>query len=381
MSSTPRAQAFRDLSARLRFPLDERREMHRGDPRRVADFLAQTRSRALRLGPTTAPKLWRVVERTCDALRIDGDPEVYVQPDARLNASALVLSPPERPIVILHSSLVVLLDPAELGFVLGHEFGHIGLGHVHRDVSSSTSELDALVERSQQRYAELSADRAGLMAVQSMRVAASAIIKSGSGLPRELLGFDTDAFISQMERVDGESSREWELQLSHPSMPFRLWSLLRFAHSATYLDLIGIGGGEPAESIDGEIRARLEAMGDGRLSRLEERALELALTWFGTALVIADGVIEDHERAALHALVGDERAAPALEFAAAQGPSAVRRKLRESMRDLATTSAASRARFDAAVKDLVESLAVEDPVAVIGGLLDGEPDAVPDGSN
>lgn len=366
------AAAFRDLSERLRFPLDERRVRRSGDPRAVAEYLAQARSEALRIGPTTAPKLWRVVERTCEALRIDGDPEVYVRPGATLNASAFVTSPPERPIVVLNSSLVVLLDPAELGFVLGHEFGHIGLGHTHRTVSSAPNELDALVERSQQRYAELSADRAGLMAVQSIRVAASAIIKSGSGLPRELLGFDTDAFIAQMERIDGEGSRAWELQLSHPSMPFRLWSLLRFAHSETYLDLVGLGGGEPADQVEQEIRARLDAMGDGRLTRLETRALETAIMWFGTALVIADGIVEDHERAALAALVGEERATPALEFAELQGPGAVRTKLQEALSELASASAASRARFAAAVEDLVESLGIEDSGPIVAAILDGE---------
>lgn len=368
-TSSDTAAAYRDLTERLRFPLDERRTRRSADPRAIAGYLAQTRSEALRIGPTTAPKLWKIVERTCEALRIDGDPEVYVRPDATLNAETPVLSPPDRPIVILNSSLVVLLDPAELGFVLGHEFGHIGLGHAHRTMASTASELDALVERSQQRYAELSADRVGLMAVQSIRVAASAIIKSGSGLPRELLGIDTDAFIAQMERIDGEGSRSWELAMSHPSMPFRLWSLLRFAHSATYLDLVGIGGGDPAEAIDDEIRVRLDAMGDGRISRLENRALEVAVMWFGTALVIEDEVIEDHERTVLAALVGEERATPALEFAATQGRAAVGRKLHEALRDLSVATAASRARFQAAANELVEALAVEDPAAVMARIL------------
>ena len=373
-TSSDAAAAFRDLTDRLRFPLDERRMRRPGDPRAIAGYLAQTRAEALRIGPTTAPKLWKVVERTCEALRIDGDPEVYVRPDATLNAMTPFLSPPDRPIVILHSSLVVLLDPAELGFVLGHEFGHVGLGHAHRTMASTASELDALVERSQQRYAELSADRVGLMAVQSIRIAASAIIKSGSGLPRELLGIDTDAFIAQMERIDGEGSRAWELAMSHPSMPFRLWSLLRFAHSAAYLDLVGIGGGEPAEVIDDEIRARLDAMGDGRISRLENRALEVAVMWFGTALIMEDDVIEDHERSVLAALIGEERATPALEFAAAQGRAAVGRKLREALRDLGVATAASRARFEAAANDLVEALAVEEPHSVLERILEGDGD-------
>lgn len=369
MTATRSASPFRELTERLRFPLDERRARRRSDPRVVAEYLARTRSSALRLGPTTAPKLWRVVERTAEALRIDGEPEVYVRPDSTLNAETPVLSSPDRPIVVLNSSLVTLLDPAELGFVLGHEFGHVGLGHAHRSAASASSELDALVERSQQRCAELSADRAGLMAVQSIRVAASAIIKTGSGLPRELLGFDIDAFIAQMERVDGEASRAWELELSHPSMPFRLWSLLRFAHSSTYLDLVGVGGGTEGRIIDDEIRAKLDAMGDGRLDELEQRTLDTAVMWFGTALILADGRIDDHEREALASLIGAERAAPALAFADSQGPAAVRTKLHEAMRGLAAASVASRGRFDAAMKDLVEALAIDDPSAAVAAAL------------
>jgi hypothetical protein len=373
-SNVGHARSFRHVADRLRFPLDERRHLGERDPRMIADLLARTRAQALRIGPTTAPRLWKVVERTCDALGMDAEPEVYVRPDAELNASTPVLSTPERPIVILHSGLVTLLDPAELGFVLGHEFGHVGLGHVHRAVSSAVSELDALVERSQQRYSELSADRVGLMAVQSIRVAASAIIKSGSGLPRELLGFDIDAFIAQMEHLEGEGSRRWELELSHPSMPFRLWSLLRFAHSSAYLDLVGVGGGLPAETIDQEIQDRLDAMGDGRIDVMQSRVLENAIMWFGTALIVADGTVEDHERAILVGLIGMERADPALEFAQAQGNAAVKRKLADAIAELGSASAVTRARFDAAVTNLMESLAVHDPAAALAAVLDLERD-------
>lgn len=349
--------AFRSVCDRIRFDLDGATGARALDRRDLPDFVARIRSESLRIGPRTAPGLWRTVERVAERLGLGVEPEVYVTADPNLNAFAPTIASDERPVIVLNSGLVQLLNQPELAFAIGHALGHLGLGHAHRPVSRADNELDALKERSRQRYSELSADRVGLVAAASLLTATTVMVKSASGLPGELLGFDAAAFIAQIEREDGERSREWELDLSHPTLPFRLWALIRFAATREYHELTGgAAEGVPLRDVDAEIAARLDGMGDGRLGEMEESAIDLALTWAGTLIVIHDGIIEDRERDELESLVGPDRARRGLDFGTGQGLDAVRTKLREAFGRMSAVSPAGRRRFEVSLDGFIETL-------------------------
>ena len=364
---------FRAACESVRFPLDCADGARTMDRRALPDLLARVRSDSLRIGPTSAPAIWRTVERVCERLHLEVEPEVYVVADPTLNAFAPVVAGDARPVVILHSGLVQLLTASELAFAIGHELGHLGLGHAHMPASNSDNELDALKERSRQRYSELSADRVGLLATASTLVASTVMVKSASGLPDHLLGFDPSAFMAQVERADEEGSRVWELDKTHPALPFRLWALVRFAASDEYHELTGgAARSVPLGEVDAEIAAALDRMGDGRLGELEESAVDLALTWAGALIVMHDGVVEDHERDELEALVGSDRARRALEFGGGQGLGAIRAKLRESVARMAVASPAGQRRFDVSLEGFVETLGLSESapaVAEVRGLL------------
>lgn len=341
---------FEDLCARAQFQLDSGAPRDAGLQRFLPDYLARVRSESLLVTSTTAPKLYRLVEQVQQRLGLDRTPEVYVQADPTLNAFAPAVADTTRPVAIVNSGLVQLLTLTELSFALGHELGHLGLSHEHRPASAPSSELDALGARSRHRYAELSADRVGLLACRSTFTAANVMIKTASGLPSELLGFDIDQFIAQVDRAPDEISRAWELELTHPALPFRLWALLRFSHSDVYSEITGQGGATvPIDEVEHEIVHRLDRMGDGRLSHLEDAALERALTWVGASIVLEDGIIEDHERAALELLVGATRANKVLDFLATHGIGDLESRTKAANDDMTAASAATRSRFERSI--------------------------------
>jgi len=318
----------------------------------LAEFVARVRSSGLEVTRATVPELAKVIDRTRDALHLETEPEVFVVNNPEANAFAPAFASDRRPIVVLNSGLVRLLTSNELVFAIGHELGHLGMRHGHRLLEAEPrSEFEALQTRSLLRYAEVSADRIALIASRSVFVAAQVMVKLASGLPSESIGLDVDAFVRQVERDPDETSREWELQVSHPSLPLRLWALLRFSHSLEYASAASqLPEGRPLVDIDSQIAERFAALGDGRLSELESHAYQMALVWAGMAMVMDDDIIEQHEREALERLVGLEHAEKALMFAEAQGRHAVIQKLEEAVERVNASSPATRRRLEEAVK-------------------------------
>ena len=125
-------------------------------------------------------------------------------------------------------------------------------GPVNLDVPDQhASELVFLQEQSNRRFREISADRIGVLGSRSIDVAAKVIVKLASGLNDNMLQFDIKAFIDQLERDPEEMSRDWELDMSHPSLPLRLWALIQFSHSELYNSLTDRGRyGKSIESVE-----------------------------------------------------------------------------------------------------------------------------------
>ncbi len=352
------AETFTDLCAAARYVGDTPRSAPANV--NVADLIARIRSSALKVTAKTVPQVHRACVRVAERLLLPEEAEVYIMANPTPNAFAPAWAVGHRPIIVLHSGLVQLLSITELEVIIGHELGHLGLRHSNLYATTPTSEYDALQLRSYQRAAEISADRVGLLACRSMHLAARVMIKTASGLPDDLLGFDIDAFVLQMERDPSEVSRQWELELTHPSLPLRLWALLRFAHSDVYATLSGQGAsGSPLSIIDTEISERLSAMGDGALTSMEEDVYQKALMWAGLSLVMSDNIIQAHEEEALVQLVGKELAEKAITFAKAHGKDAVEVKYTEAKRRLESVGSSMVQRFRTAEEAFRFTLGVD----------------------
>ena len=141
-------------------------------------------------------------------------PELYVQYDRTLNGMCVGLS---KPFIVVNSGALELLDDEELRNLLGHEIGHLMSGHaVYRTMmiiltSWATSmawfavgvwALRAILValREWWRKAELSADRAGLLATQDPAAALRLTMKLAGG--GDLSEVDTTAFLEQAAEYD-----------------------------------------------------------------------------------------------------------------------------------------------------------------------------------
>ncbi|MHC4952675.1 MAG: M48 family metallopeptidase [Planctomycetota bacterium] len=325
------ALGFRECCEAVRFSLDAPHDRAPQGRTAIAEMVARFRATGLRVTPTITPQIHRSVERVSQNLGLADAPEVYIINEPQANAFAPSWGLYDRPVVVLHSGLVELLTPNELDFAIGHELGHLGLEHSSRPDIQGDSTVDHFKARSRERYAEISADRVGLLAVRSVYVAAKVMVKLASGLG-EGVHLEIDAFLAQLQDRPAEVDHEWELHQSHPGLPLRLWSLLQFSETVDYGQLSSTpGAGRPLREVDDAIAEELGKMGNGRLNELEEKSFLHALTWLGARLVHDDGVVEPKERAAMVELVGETLAEKSLRYAEAQGRDAVESKLREAL--------------------------------------------------
>src|SRR3954447_2864679 len=200
-------------------------------------------------------RLLAEVGATLDAPEL---PELYVQASPLFNAFTIGM---DKPVIVLNSALIDLLDEEELRFVIGHELGHAMSGHaVYQtlllrllSVSGLLSVIPmgglsirmiiaALMEWS--RKAELSADRAGLLATQDPGTAFRTHMKLASG--GHVDNLDQTSFFAQGAEYAGATDiRDSVLKLllierrSHPFPVSRAAELRGWVDSGAYTAILG----------------------------------------------------------------------------------------------------------------------------------------------
>lgn len=148
---------------------------------------------AVRVSPTQFARVHRLYAEVARTLDAPAEYPVFVAQTPIVNAGAYGM---ERPFILLNSGTLGLLDDDELQFVLGHELGHILSGHVLYTTMmvilfqlaergfpvvglAARAVLFALMEW--YRKAELSADRAGALAVQRPEAGMRTMLKLAGG--------------------------------------------------------------------------------------------------------------------------------------------------------------------------------------------------------
>jgi Zn-dependent protease with chaperone function len=148
---------------------------------------------AVRVSPGQYARVHKLWDEVCRTLDAPGEYPLYVTQNPLLNAAAYGMN---KPFVIVHDSLVETFDDDELRFVLGHELGHVMSGHTLYTTMmrillalaqmgfpivglAARVVLLALLEWS--RKAELSCDRAGILAVQEPEPGLRVMLKFAGG--------------------------------------------------------------------------------------------------------------------------------------------------------------------------------------------------------
>lgn len=205
------------------------------------------------------PDLHRCLLEACKILDLDA-PQLYVRQHPIPNAYTFAIRG-KRPFIVLHTALVDLLNAEELQAVIAHELGHLKCDHgVYLTLANimmlAASQLPAvgtLIAQGLQnqmmewlRCAELTCDRAALLAVQDPKVVISVLMKLAGGSPTLASQLNVDAFLDQARAYDrisdsqlGELLKQAQVsQLTHPLPVLRAREIDRWASSATYADLL-----------------------------------------------------------------------------------------------------------------------------------------------
>lgn len=226
---------------------------------------------AIRVDERQFTRLHRMLAEVGSVLDAQEVPELYVAANPYPNAMTIGM---DQAFVVISSGLVDLLDDEELRFVLGHEMGHVLSGHaVYQTMLQRLIRLSgvltviplgglgvraimaALMEWS--RKAELSADRAGLLATQDPAVAFRVQMKTASG--GHLEDLDPTSFFAQGAEYDSSGDlRDSLMKLmlieaqSHPFAVVRAAELRRWVDSGTYTAVLA--GDYPRRSEDADAK-------------------------------------------------------------------------------------------------------------------------------
>ena len=206
---------------------------------------------ALRIGPKQLGDAWADHVACYARLDLDPVPNLYLGQHPFANAAAIGSG---KPVVLVNSRTVELLDRHELRAVLGHEAGHVLADHVlYQTALMILLQLGrapmgvlaglplvgirlALLEWF--RAAELSCDRAAAIVVRDPLVVCRLLMVMAAGMPSDRL--DLGAFLEQgrdYRDADGWSKLtrvRTELGLTHPHPVKRVHELMTWVQSGEY---------------------------------------------------------------------------------------------------------------------------------------------------
>lgn len=212
----------------LRYRFDDPEVFGLKPVNRTSDESIRSRGLAqnLRVSQGVLPQLQVAVDGARAALGVTDPLTVFVYPSAELNALCHSASGGQHILVFVSSGLITHLSPAEWRCIIGHELGHHALGH--GTYPKSPPEAQHLRELELGRAAEISADRAGLIACNDVDVALRAMLKVGSGLDESHLQVDIADYMRQLAELRETAGDEGVFFSTHPPFPVRVRALLRF---------------------------------------------------------------------------------------------------------------------------------------------------------
>jgi Zn-dependent protease with chaperone function len=233
-------------------------------------FCLDNLASSILVGPEQLPHLHQALQEACHILDME-PPQLYIRQNPIPNAYTFAIRG-KQAFIMVHTSLLELLNPGEIQAVLAHELGHLKCDHGVYLTPANLLVLAAeqipnwglmlaqgLRERLMEwvRCAEFSCDRAALLVSQDPKVVASVLMKLTGGSPSLASQLNLEAFLAQARAYDqasatelGQAIRQMQTApLSHPLPVLRAREIDRWASSQTYQNLlqtpaaVGPGGG------------------------------------------------------------------------------------------------------------------------------------------
>ncbi len=188
----------------------------------------------------SAPELAEVVQDCVNRLR-PRSVQVFVVNANERNAYTFGVTNPK--VIVLYRPLLEIMDEAELRFIIGHEMGHVALGHTWLNsllggmagvpVSLGAAVILNLAFRWWNRACEYSADRAGLIACGDPQKAILALLELAAGDIQSSAQYQRALALIERED-DSVGNVLLETLSTHPMIVRRIEQIRRFAASEQY---------------------------------------------------------------------------------------------------------------------------------------------------
>jgi Zn-dependent protease with chaperone function len=197
------------------------------------------------------PRVYHAAKAAGAALRVTV-PAVFAAPSDTIKVA--VLGTEDAPHLIVNLQLAERLDDTQLVAAIGHELGHVQNGHIfyatalHYLRHSAAFYVRWVVQpaimalQAWSRRAEVTCDRAALLAVRDLDKTLQALVAIELGLDKGA-AFSTEDYLKAVPDVPRGIGRYAELFRSHSQVPKRVQALRLFAGSAMYAQATG---GDPA---------------------------------------------------------------------------------------------------------------------------------------
>ncbi len=195
-------------------------------------------SNTVLLSEPIAPRIYSICNEIQTKLGVAEKIDFYLQSSAEINAFSINGYDYVPNIICFTSALIQQMNDDELRFVIGHEIGHLIYDHNKLDVvkrflnKSEGERLPAMITLHYLRfikYAEISADRVGYIAMPDIHVVTNTFFKLTCGLSQEHLNFVAAEYLKQLDRI--REIGVGDLYSSHPNSMIRIQSLMHFAES------------------------------------------------------------------------------------------------------------------------------------------------------
>jgi Zn-dependent protease with chaperone function len=193
------------------------------------------------------PRVFEAAKAAGAALRVRV-PVVFAAPTSSIKVK--VLGTEDAPHLIVNLELAEKLDDTELVAAIAHELGHVQNGHIlyttalHYLSHSAAFFVRWIIQpaimtlQAWSRRAEVTCDRAALLAVRDLDKTLAAMVRLELGLEKGS-AFNADEYLKAMPDVKKGLGRFAEMFRSHPYVPKRVQALRLFAESALYAQITG----------------------------------------------------------------------------------------------------------------------------------------------
>ena len=262
--------------------------------------LSHLLTNSVRVSKEILPKVGNAIETVFERIKIENNFNFFVTADNnQANASCSLMSSASRPDIILTSRLIELLSLEELQFVIGHEVAHYVYQHAlypnYNNVDDRNLKLNLL---NLSRAAEISADRIGFLACNSLEDSLRANFKLASGLSDKHFNFKPSTYLDQLRDLEDLGKSSTELWSTHPSFLIRMQSLIWFSMTKEYHEFFDSKkkGTYSLIEIDEKLDKKIKKVTGNELEILNKNIYESALIWGSLDIYLSDKKFSKNEQ-------------------------------------------------------------------------------------